>query len=217
MLGLLFSLLAATCTSDDRRPTASGTPRLDALRLEALQLTRSIPEQVGEACAEARQFATVPVLCPELIPDIPVTHMNGSYGAATFADEPRVYMLTFDKDFFHKPTNCGEASARGNCPGVKHWIVGAGDAAVVEKWILTDFVNEVKGDANLVQTMQTDGRTVLVYRFPEYPGGGINGSHVAAFVRVDDQLVFASLHGTRWIHSAVEMALDLARLASAEA
>jgi hypothetical protein len=215
-LVLLFSLLAATCTSDVRRPTAPVTPRLDAQRLEELQLTRLIPEQVGEACAEARQFATVPVLCPELIPDIPITHMRGSYGAATFANEPRVYMLTFDKDFFLKPTNCREASARGNCPGVKHWIVGAGDAAVVEKWILTDFVNEVKGDANLVRSMQTDGRTVLVYRFPEYPRGGINGSHVAAFVRVDDQLVFASLHGMRWIHSAVEMALDLARQASAD-
>jgi hypothetical protein len=122
--------------------------------------------------------------------------MEGSYGPATFADEPHVYMLTFDKDFFHKPTNCGEASARGNCPGVKHWIIGAGDTDVVEKWILTDFVNEVKGNLNLVQTIHTDGLTVLVYRFPEYPAGGINGSHAAAFVRVGDQLVFASLHGT---------------------
>jgi hypothetical protein len=156
-------------------------------------------------------------LCPELIPDVPITSMEGSYGADTFADEPHVYMLTFDKDFFHKPTNCGEASARGNCPGVKHWIVGAGDAHVVEKLILTDFVNEVKGDPNLVQTMHADGRTVLVYRFPEYPAGGINGSHGAAFVSVGDQLVFASLHGTRWVGSAVEMALDLARQASAGA
>jgi hypothetical protein len=96
-LGLLFSLLAATCTSDIRRPTAPATPRLDAQRLEELQLTRLIPEQVGEACAEARQFAMVPVLCPELIPDIPITHMKGSYGAATFAIEPRVYMLSFDR------------------------------------------------------------------------------------------------------------------------
>lgn len=113
MLGLLFSLLAATCTSDGRRPTASATPRLDAQRLEALQLTRSIPEQVGEACAEARQFATVPVLCPELIPDIPITHMNGSYGAATFADEPRVYMLTFDR-----------TSSTSRRTAAKHRLVG---------------------------------------------------------------------------------------------
>jgi len=213
--GLLLGLLVASCTGNVGPPTTSATPRLDAQRLGELQLTRSIPEQVSEACTEARQFAKVPVLCPELIPDIPITHMEGSYGAATFADEPRVYTLTFDTDFFHKPTNCGEASARGNCPGVKHWIVGAGDAHVVEKLILTDFVNEVKGDPNLVQTMHADGRTVLVYRFPEYPGGGINGSHVAALVRVDAQLVFASLHGTRWVEAAVEMALDLARQASA--
>jgi hypothetical protein len=215
--GLLFGLLAASCTGDVGPPTASATPRLDAQRLRELQLTRLIPKQVSEACTEARQFAKVPVLCPELIPDIPITHMKGSYRAATFAEEPHVYMLTFDKDFFHKPTNCGEASARGNCPGVKHWIVGAGDTGVVEKWILTDFVNEVKGDPNLVQTIHTDGRTVRVYRFPEYPAGGINGSHAAAFVRVGDQLVFASLHGTGWVDSAVEMALDLARQASAGA
>jgi hypothetical protein len=86
---------------------------------------------------------------------------------------------------------------------------------VVDKWILTDFVNEVKGDPNLVHAIHTDGRTVLVYRFPEYPAGGINGSHAAAFVPVGDQLIFASLHGTGWIDSAVEMALDLARQASA--
>jgi hypothetical protein len=86
---------------------------------------------------------------------------------------------------------------------------------VVEKLILTDLVNEVKGDPNLVQTMHADGRTVLVYRFPEYPAGGIDGSHAAAFVSVGDQLVFASLHGTRWVEAAVEMALDLARQASA--
>jgi hypothetical protein len=76
--GLLFGLLAASCTGDVGPPTASATPRLDAQRLEELQLTRLIPEQVSEACTEQRQFTKVPVLCPELIPDIPITHMEGS-------------------------------------------------------------------------------------------------------------------------------------------
>lgn len=55
--------------------------------------------------------------------------------------------------------------------------------------------------------------TVMLDR---YRPASDNGSHVATFVRLDDQLVFASLHGTRRTHSAVEMALDLARQESAE-
>lgn len=217
---MMLSLLSAGCTGEDLRPASSAsassaTPRIDSERLKELHLTRVIPDQVRQACAEARRFATVPVVCPELIPNIPITDMKGSFGSVTFPDEPRLYMLSFDKDFFHEPTHCGEAFARGNCPGVKHWIVGVGDAAVVEQWILTDFVNEVEGDATLLRTLTLHGRAVMVYRFPEYPAGGINGSHMAAFVRVGDQLVFASLHGTRWIDSAIEMALDLARQAAA--
>ena len=75
---MLFGLLAASYTGDVVPPTASATPRLDAQRLEELQLTRLIPEQVSEASTEQRQFTKVPVLCPELIPDIPITHMEGS-------------------------------------------------------------------------------------------------------------------------------------------
>ncbi|MCA1704514.1 MAG: hypothetical protein LC808_15135 [Actinobacteria bacterium] len=43
--------------------------------------------------------------------------------------------------------------------GIKHWIVGGGDASVVKKWIFTDFANEVEGDARLVETIMESGYT----------------------------------------------------------
>jgi len=213
ILAVSLSLLVGACTNEAPEPRATSTPdepRLDADQLFGLGLTREIPDQVLEACEEARRLATVRVLCPRVIPNISITHTKGSYGSIVFADQPRVYMMSFDKDFFSPPQDCGEAQAQGNCPGVKHWIVGGGDAGVVEKWILTDFANEVKGDAELMESREVDDRLVLIYRFPTYPAGGVNGSHWAAVVEVGEETVFASLHGGRYVEAAVEMALDLA-------
>jgi hypothetical protein len=217
LLALSLGLLIAACTREASEPRANSTPeapRLGAEQLLELGLTREIPDQVLEACAEARRLTTVSVVCPQLVPNIPITHTKGSYGSIVFADQPRVYMLSFDKDFFNPPKNCGEPDAQGNCPGVKHWIVGGGDAGLVEKWVLTDHANELKGDAELMESRQVDARVVLIYRFPRYPAGGVNGSHWAAFVQVDDETVFASLHGARYAEAAVEMALDLAEQAA---
>lgn len=213
ILAMSLGLLIGACTNEAPEPRATSTPdapRLDADQLLDLGLTREIPDQVLEACAEARRLATVRVLCPRVIPNIPITRTKGSYGSIVFADQPRVYMLSFDKDFFNPPQDCGEAQAQGNCPGVKHWIVGGGDAGLVEKWILTDFANEVKGDAELMESREVDDRLVLAYRFPQYPAGGVNGSHWAAVVQVGEEAVFASLHGGRYVEAAIEMALDLA-------
>jgi hypothetical protein len=64
-----------------------------------------------------------------------------------------------------------------------------------------------------VRSVEQGGRMVRVYQFPRYPGGGVNGDHWAAFVKVGDELVFASLHGKRYVEAAIAMALDLARQA----
>jgi hypothetical protein len=58
--------------------------------------------------------------------------------------------------------------------------------------------------------MRIDGHKVLVYRFPRFPAGGMNGSHWAAFVTVGNYTVFASLHGKSYVDAAIQMALDLA-------
>jgi hypothetical protein len=209
MMVCLVVLVALGCSgagSKRSREVDAGL-RLDAKRLHELGLTRKIPRQVRQACAEARRLSSVRVICPKLIPDIPLTKIEGLWGSITFQTEPRVYMvsLTNAGGFFNRPLR-----------GVEHWIVGGGKARVVEKWILTDFVNEGKGDPVLVRTLSREGRRIRIYRFPTYPAGGPNGSHWAAFVRVGDELFFASLHGKRYVAAAIEMALDLAEHATRE-
>jgi hypothetical protein len=179
--------------------------RLDAVRLRQLGLTRGAPAQVVRACREARRLATVRVICPELIPDVPLSTIDGlDGGPIILVDERRFYMLEFNNaGGFGRPLR-----------GVLHWIVGGGMAPIVDQWVLTDSMNDVKGEPKLVRQLNLAGRTVRVYRFPRYPAGSANGSHWAAFVRVGDELVFASLHGERYVDAAVEMALDLAEQAA---
>ena len=170
--------------------------RLDTARLADLDLTYEIPAQVQRACAEARRLAQVTVVCPPLIPDVPLTRSAGLWGAVVPSDEPRFYMLTFNN---------------GGLPGGKrHWITGGGKTSAVEKWVLTDFNNVVPGDPELVRTLSRGGRRIAIHHFPPYPAGGPNGGHWAAFIEVGDEVVFASPHERRYVEAAIEMALALA-------
>jgi hypothetical protein len=183
-------------TEPAKRSSEAKARLLDSTRLRELELTYEIPAQVRQACAEARRLASVRVICPPLIPDVPLTRIEGLWGAMVGPAEPRVYMLSFNN---------------GGLPGGKrHWITGGGKASVVEKWVLTDFQNAVTGDPKLVRTMTVRGRRVSIYHFPPFPAGGPNGGHWAAFVHVGDQIVFASPHERRYVEAAVEMALALA-------
>jgi hypothetical protein len=206
-LAVTVGLVAVVALGCSDGGSERSRPRLDASRLHELGLTRKVPRQVQQACAEARRLSSVRVVCPKLIPDVPLTKIEGLGGSITFQAEPRVYMVSFNNagGFFNRPLE-----------GVEHWIVGGGKAGLVEKWILTDFANEAKGDPVLVRTLSREGRRIRVYRFPTYPAGGPNGSHWAAFVRVGDELLFASLHGRRYVPAAIEMALDLAEHATRE-
>jgi hypothetical protein len=194
-----FVLAAVGCTGGDSGAGPSTRPqqatRLDAARLRALDLTYEVPAQVGEACAEARRLATVRVICPPLVPDVPLTRSEGLWGSMVVDPEPRFYMLSFNN---------------GGLPGGKrHWITGGGNADVVAKWVLTGFLNEVPGEAELVRTITVRGQVVAIYHFPP-PAGGPNVGHWAAFVQVGDEVVFASPHERRFVGAAVEMAVALA-------
>jgi hypothetical protein len=198
---VFLGLAACGCSASDGEAGSSASTsgpvsRLDAARLRRLELTYEIPAQVREACAEAGRLASVRVICPRLIPDVPLTRSEGLWGSIVAHDDPRFYMLTFNN---------------GGLPGGKrHWITGGGKASVVEKWVLTDFQNVVKGDPRLVRTMTVRGRRVSIYHFPPYPAGGPNGGHWAAFIQVGDEIVFASPHERRYVEAAVAMALALA-------
>jgi hypothetical protein len=193
--------LASACEEDEQSRMRGVNAPLTQARLSQLQLTRHIPDQIRHACTEARQLAQVRVVCPRLIPDIELTKIEGLWGAIIFQEEPRVWMLSF--------TNAGGFYGRP-LRGVGHWIAGGGKATIVEKWILSGFTNEVKGNAVLVRTIRESGRRVRIYRFPSYPAGGVNGSHWGAFVDIGDEIFFASLHGERYIDAAVQIAIDLA-------
>jgi hypothetical protein len=170
--------------------------RLDSARLKELDLTYDVPPLVRKACVDASRRAAVRVVCPPLVPDVPLTRSLGLWGSSVPHDDPRFYMLSFNN---------------GGLPGGKrHWIAGGGKAGAVEKWVLTDFDNVVKGNPTLVRTTTMRGRRVSIYHFPPYPAGGPNGGHWAAFIRLGDEMVFASPHERRYVPAAVEMALALA-------
>jgi hypothetical protein len=198
MLMVVLLILTPACSDEGTSQPGVGN------RLVELNLTRKVPWQVRQACDDAERFATVRVICPRLVPDVRITTMKGSFGTAVGSENPHVYMITFDKDFF------------GSTPppeGVKHWVVGGGEADSVQKWVLSDQFHEVEGDARLVRTVTRGQHRILIYRFPDYPAGGINGSHVAALVHIGDEVVFTSLHGERYARVAIEMVVDLAEQA----
>ena len=104
------------------------------------------------------------------------------------------------------------AEGEGDRPligAVEHWITGGGKAGTVRTWLLTDAFNETPGSPTLVRALSAQGRRVLVYRYPTR-GGGPNMGHWAAFVELEEEMVFASLHGRRYSEAAVAMAVDLA-------
>jgi hypothetical protein len=186
-------LISCSGSGESAAPTER---RLDATRLAELELTYEIPAQVREACDEARRLASVDVICPRLIPDVPLTRSAGLWGAIVFHDEPRFYEMTFNN---------------GGLPGGKrHWITGGGKTNAVQKWVLTDLQNVVKGNPKLVRTLSRSGQRVSIYHFPPYPAGGPHGDHWAAFIEVGDESVFASPHERRYVEAAIEMALVLA-------
>jgi hypothetical protein len=134
------------------------------------------------------------VTCPTLIPKTRYVRREGLFGELDFG--PSLWAITF---------NNGD-----NGGGYVHWIAGAGTTRAVQYDQLGDAKNEVKGLPRLVSRSHVQGLAVMVYEYPEYPAGGPNGGHSAAFVRCGRLLVFASIHGHGLGQAATAMAVDLA-------
>ena len=89
----LFVCALASCTSETGSPEPSAS--LDTARLSSLGLTTEIPGRVRNACARASERATVRVICPKVIPDVPLfTPGAGLHGDVAF--KPTYYMLSFN-------------------------------------------------------------------------------------------------------------------------
>jgi hypothetical protein len=154
--------------------------------------------RVKTICERTRRLVTVRVVCPGLIPDVPLSLGRGASGPLPLGDE--AYMLSFT-------TSEGE-TRRPPTGAVEHWITGGGTREAVRRWLLTDTFNESPGDPKLVRAVSVQGRRVLVYRYPSRAGGP-NMGHWAAFIQLETTTIFASLHGRRHVEAAVAMAVDL--------
>jgi hypothetical protein len=192
-------LLAAGCTGagQGEPPTrsAEGTSQPEVITFgEGVRLTTEVPSWVRRSCRSARQKVRVKVVCPGLVPDVPLVAERGLSGPYLFPSRS-VYLLSFNN---------------GDIEGTVHWIVGGGDIRSVRKWVLEGSGNAYPGRARLLETRDVGSHHVRVYRFPEYPAGGANGGHVAALVPIGGQVVFASIHGSRWTDAVIAIAVALA-------
>jgi hypothetical protein len=161
-------------------------------------LTSNIPQVVRAACIEARRRVTAPLqfVCPPSVPDVPYVNNPNLHQPMVYQRPTMLYMLTF---------NNGQ-----NGPSL-HWIVGAGSATAIKRFVLDDRHNEARGRPHFVMTVVRAGFREQVYKFPPFPAGGPNGGHIAAFVALRCQTVFASVHGTGNAMLAERLAVVMAR------
>ncbi len=183
--------ISAGCTvgtsEDETEDQAQGT---------VAGLTRQVPTLVSSVCEKAKSEVTVAVVCPPLVPRTRLaTHADLS-GVIVYFPDARLYLLTF---------NNGDVG-----PGYLHWLVGKGDRDSVERNLLRDDANVVKGLPRLLDEASRDGRTVRLYEYPSHPAGGVNGGHVAAFIDCGAEIVVASVHDSVKGDAAEEIALSLA-------
>ena len=162
---------------------------------DTVKLVRASPVIVRAACHEAQRHTRLRVACPTLVPRTRYVRIAGLSGLLDFS--PSYWAITFNNGYERK--------------GYVHWIAGSGTRRAVQLHLLSDDANEVKGLPRLVVRSRTHGHLVSVYQYPDYPAGGPNGSHSAAFVYCRGGLVvFASIHGHDHASAATSMALDLA-------
>lgn len=60
-----------------------------------------------------------------------------------------------------------------------------------------------------VERVRVAAHEIELRRYPPYPGGGVNGGHVAAIARAADQLAYVSVHGYEHADVAIAMLVDL--------
>lgn len=168
-------------------------------RVDSLPMTRNLAPEVRSACRDAARDATIRVVCPPYVPDVPFA----SYGdpevdrglRGAFAAPPgELYELTFNN---------------GDNRGTTHWMAGAGKPAVVRRDILSDEFNETKGLPLRVRRIELDGRRVDVYRY-RGRAGGMHSGHVIAVAHMGELWALGSVHGFRHEDAAVAMAVTIA-------
>jgi hypothetical protein len=160
-----------------------------------MRLTTQIPPRVRSTCAQARRQVHIRVVCPTLVPADGVVPDPYLYGAETRGSMGNFYLLTFNN---------------GQNRGHTHWIVGAGRAQTVRRFLLNPHIFAVPGKVHCLGEHRYGSWTVTFYRFPPYPSGGALGGHDLALVHAANTTYFASVHGRT--HHDADVAMLLAML-----
>lgn len=160
------------------------------------RLTRDLPQVVLGECTKALLRSPLRFVCPPLVPVSKYRMFPGLHGAFVGNEPPaKIYALGF---------NGGDTG-----PTYWHWLAGMGTQAGVNRWVLSDAQNVVRGKPKLIQRESIDGHEVKIWRFPPHPAGGQFGGHDVAITRAGRLRAFASVHGDNTIASA-RMAIALA-------
>jgi len=164
-------------------------------------MTRNISPRLRRVCASAARKGTVRVRCPRLIP-------AGAWGSSVLLPRRNVVRPGAAGDDgrrrFRGPRDFYviEAYARSLRPE-PHWLTAAGSARSLEERALSS------ARPPRVERVRVAGRDIELRRYAPYPDGGVTGGHVVAMARVQDQLVFVSVHGYEHADVAIAMLVDL--------
>jgi hypothetical protein len=178
--GLALVLLAVVCSTAVFGDGAAQGAMGRSSSVSAIRLTRRIPPHVRKICAVTQRHVRIHVVCPPLVPAGGVVTDPGLSYSNTYRRVTDFYSMTF---------NNGEIRDK------LHWIVGAGTAARVDRYVLSSRYWNVKGPVQRLGNVHQAGRDIALYSFPEEPAGGLFGSHVVAVTRVGGLVLFASVHG----------------------
>jgi hypothetical protein len=195
---MVLLLACASCTGSSQSKVSTKRPSLVSLAktVTSMRLRIATPRIVSRACRKAQQKAHLRVWCPHLVPSGAISTISGLSGV--LQSEPGFYALSFN--------NGNETPSRLSI----HWIVGRGSLSEIDRNVLSDRRNEVKGLPHHLDESVNGGVIVQTYRFPSFPAGGPYGDHTLAVVRSGDDAVFASVHGYTHLDASIAMAVALA-------
>jgi hypothetical protein len=193
-----LAALASSCIALALLGTVGRAATADAK--ESPPLTRQLPQLVLGECTKALLASPVRFVCPPLVPVTKYRAFPGLYGHFNGNEgHAKITLLGF---------NGGDVG-----PTYWHWVAGLGTRAGMNRWVLSDAQNVVRGKPKFMHVMSLDGRVVRLWRFPPHPAGGQFGGHVVAITRADPWVAVASIHGES-AEASARMAVALARRAT---
>jgi hypothetical protein len=90
-----------------------------------------------------------------------------------------------------------------------HWVMGEATEEALNKYILSFGPPTSERRAKMAGIRRVAGVRVKLFRFPDYPAGGMFGGHIVAVVSRGGEFYFASVHGYEHADASAAMAVAL--------